>query len=112
MAGHLLGPLEGRVNSLCPTDREVVFVLGSADLVQRLQHCGNIVRKAVLGCHVVQRARQPAFGACAVVAECQDDERVVGVRTLAHGLQYPADLFIGLNKKPAKTSICRAYRRR
>jgi hypothetical protein len=99
MTGDLLRPLEGCIDRPGPGHGEVILVQGAADLVERFQHGRHVVRKAVLRRHVVQRADQSTFRAAAVVAERQDDERIVGVRTVRDGVENAPNLLVRLRQE-------------
>src|SRR5271170_8032180 len=73
MTGDLFRPLEGCVERPGPADREMIFVLRLPDFIDRLQHCRDVVGKAVLGRHVVESAVQAALRTATVIAERQYD---------------------------------------
>ena len=58
VAGHLLGPLEGRVHRVRPGGREVVEVLRPAELVDHLQFVLPLLREAVEEQVLVERSLQ------------------------------------------------------
>ena len=54
------------------------------------------LQNAVIRCVLVGRAEQRSFGAGAVVAVDVDDQRVVELAHVFHGLDHAADLVVGI----------------
>ena len=95
--GHLLGPLERRVERPRPRHRHVrVGLVGAPVFVVQHQLGFGQVQNAVVGGHLVERALERAFGAGAVVAADVDDQRVVELAHVLDRLDDAADLMVGI----------------
>ena len=80
----------------------MILKFGPTDVVDPFEHVVDAVVKTLLGLHVVERARQGAFGAGAVVANDVDDQRVV---TYSQGVQRVDDasrLRVDVLEEPGK----------
>ena len=96
VAGHLLGPLEGRVARPGPADGEVGERRGVAPGVDVRHHLVGFADDAVQRHHLVVGAFRTAFGAGAVVAHDVVEDRVV---QRADGLQLrhqPSHFVVGV----------------
>ena len=94
--GHLLGPLERCVEGPGPRHRHVRGGhVGAQDVVE-LQLSFDRHVDALNRGEVERRADRGAFGAGAVVAADVDDQRVIELAQVFHGLDHPADFVVGI----------------
>lgn len=97
--GDLLGPLKRRVHRVRPADGIVVVGRRPAEIVHNGQQVGNGFLDAVgRDTDFVGHALQRAFAACTVVAHLVNDERVVQLAGLFHGLDDPPDVVIAVSQ--------------
>src|SRR5262245_45685834 len=97
MRSDLLRPLEGRVHRPGPGRREMVEMLGTAELVDNLDVVlpsrQDVVEEGIL----VSRAFNATFGRGAIVADDIDDHGVVGVGKLGDRFEHAAHLVIDVS---------------
>ncbi len=97
--GDLLGPAKRRVEGPRPADGHVVVgAVGAPGIVEVLQLVFDRDVDAVEHGDLVGRADQRSLGAGAVVAADVDDERVVELAHVLHGLDHAADLVVGVGQ--------------
>jgi len=96
VAGDLLRPLEWRVHRMGPSGRKMVEVLWTAEFIDRLDVVLPFLREPVEERVFAQRPLEAAFGTGAVVAGDIDDERVVAVGELLHGIDHAAQLVVAV----------------
>src|SRR5208282_3798380 len=94
----LLGPLVGRVKRPRPSDRIVGIGLGGTPGVVPRHLLFGRQLDAVERNDFVRRADDRAFGRGAIVAADEDDDRVVELAKVLHGLDDAADLVVGIGE--------------
>ena len=96
VGGHLLGPLERRVEGHRPGRRHVRKGLLAAPLVDQGDQVLDLFLDAVEVGHFVVHADHAAFGARAVVAGDVEDQRVVHFTDLLDRIHKSADIVISV----------------
>ena len=99
---HLLGPLQRGVHRPRPADGVVVVGAGRAELVHLAHHELRRLERghAVEVGHLVERAVDGALGRRPVVAEDVVDDRVVEDLEVAHRVDQPSDVVVGVLEEP------------
>ena len=96
VAGDLLGPLKRRAHRVRPADGIVVVGLPGADVIDALEHRGEILLDAIEECHLVEEPLRAPLGAGAIVADDIEDEGVVELAGGFDRLDHPAGVVVGL----------------
>ena len=100
MAGVALGPLERRIERPRPRHRHMVVVQRAAELVlDRVEVVETLFRAVADDADLVGRALQRAFGAAAIVALDEDDQRVVGEALLLDGFDHATDVVVVIGEE-------------
>ena len=94
VAGHLLGPLKGRVHRVRPGRREMVEIFRSAKVVDGLEIVLPCLGEAVEEEVLVDRTLDAALRTRAIVAGNVDEQRVLGVGQLLHRIDDAAHVII------------------
>ena len=108
VAGHLLAPLKGGVVRVRPGGGEVRGCVEAAELfdaavlVDHRELLLGVEYDAVEERGLVERAGQRALHRGTVVAPDVDDESVVELAHLVHGVEHPADVPVGVLREPGE----------
>ena len=95
---HLLGPFEWCIKGPGPAHRHVRCGLGRTPNVVELQLLGDWNVDAFERGHIGRGTDKGAFCAGAVVAADEDDECVVELAHVFHGLDHTADFMVGVSR--------------
>src|SRR5215813_1694316 len=108
MRRHLLGPLERRIERPGPTHRHVWRGLVRTPSVIELQLLRDRNVDALNRGHLIWSSEDGAFGAVTIVAADVDDQRVVKLAHVLDGLDYTANLMVGVSRVCRK-HVCLTY---
>ena len=97
--GHLLHPLERRVERPGPSHVEVVLAPVGAEVVDVLEQPFGVFVHTVLERRCAPCAVHGSFGRGAIVAGEVDDECVVGEAEMVDGVEHPAHLRVGVGEE-------------
>ncbi len=100
--GHLLHPLERRVERPGPADVVVVFAADGAEVVDVVQQPLRILGHAVLVGRGAPAAVDGALRRGAVVSADVDEQGVVQLAEFVDGVDDPADLGVGMGHEPGE----------
>jgi len=96
MRSYLLGPWVWRVHCQSPTSRVVRVCIRAAQGVARGQNPLSVVNETIDRGELVERPDQSSLGRSAVIAENENQKRIVGQICFFEEIDEPTDLGISM----------------
>ena len=103
----LLGPAKGRISRHSPSRGIVTVGIRTAQLVVMLQDVLDRFRHAVEIGHLIEHAVHPTLGACPVVADDVEDQRIVQLPHVLDSFNQPPDFRVGIFPESGEYLQCR-----